>query len=263
MCEALIASSNLFYGGVAQRLFRMPGAENTVEPLTVRVAHKLSFGRSVVPRGLPTPPDIKDVIRGFDLTRGKAPASALFADPITMRAAIPGEAGANAGSVVRSGFGDDVSATPLAIATIYASVATGKVVHPTIVPLERAQGCPVKKADDEECSPIVPEGRNAEPLMESLRAGLRGVGRTGPFARLSELAAEGRLHVKTGTATVSRGRRFSTWVAGWVDGKPNTSIPTRISFACFFTHRSDADLGGRVCGPVISEFLLKLMQTPL
>jgi hypothetical protein len=119
------------------------------------------------------------------------------------------------------------------------------------------------KVDDDECSPIVPPGRNADPLMEVLRAGLRGVGRTGPFRQLADLANEGRLHVKTGTATVSRGRRFSTWVAGWVDGRPNTNIPTRISFACFFTHRSDADLGGKVCGPVISEFLLKLMQTPL
>ena len=266
MCEAIMVSSNLFYGGLGQRLFSLPPIDG--EPPALRMAHRLTYGVGVRPRQPGTPPLPAEIKRTFDLTRGKAPSLKLDADPVNMRAAQPGEAQRNAGAIVRSGYGDDVTATPLAIATVYASLATRKIVRPTIVPLNRDdRGCPTgaDKADDEECSDLLPsDARNPEPLFESLRAGFRAVAKgLKTLSAVSDLVAEGRLHLKTGTATVVSGRRFSNWIAGWVEGKPGTNIPTRISFACFFTHRTDNDFGGTVCGPVINTFLSKLAQTPL
>jgi hypothetical protein len=251
MCEALQKSSNIFYGGVAQRLFYLPGTTQGGIPLTLRVARRLSFG--------------SDVVRGstFDLTRGKASSSRLGADPVFIASAVPGAAVKNPGSIVRTGFGDDVTATPLAMATIYASIASRKVVRPSLVPLPRdSNGCPVNKADDDECGELLPGARDAGPLLNALRAGFRGVARTRPFKTVAVdlLNAEDRLYVKTGTATIIRGTRFSTWVAGWVQGKPNTAIPTTLSFACFAPRRGNADTGGRVCGEIIREFLNKLSQ---
>jgi cell division protein FtsI/penicillin-binding protein 2 len=269
MCEAIMISSNLFFGAVAQTIVK---ADNQPEPFNLRMARRLTYGPNVqgfVP-GMAQP---KDIRRRFDLTRGRSPSAKLSADPINMAAVSPQQRREHPDAVVRAGYGDDVQATPLAITTVYASVGSRKVIRPTIVPLERdAQGCPVVKADDDECTDLIPTGASdAGHLTDVLRAGFHaaataaGGTSTSQFrsAEMQPLLRTGdtpRLFVKTGTATVIASKRFSVWAAGWIEGAPG-NIPNRISFACFMTHRSNADTGGATCAPVIREFLLRLNRT--
>jgi cell division protein FtsI/penicillin-binding protein 2 len=268
MCEALMVSSNLFFGGVAQHLINSPLLDNRGDPITLAVARRLTFGSGI---RAPLPGYAKSTANGFDLTRGQAPAPRLSADPVDMTAALPENRRRNPGAVVRSGFGDDVQATPLAMATAYASIARQKFVRPTIVPTERdSQGCPKVRADPDECKDILEGARDAGPLMRVLRAGLHAVATSGsgraafntPDGKMFlELNHQPRLFVKTGTATVVKGRRFSLWMAGWIEGAPGTNIPTRLAFACFLTHRTNAEVGGGTCGPIIRDLLVRLDRT--
>src|SRR5205085_1008279 len=114
MCEALMVSSNLFFGGLAERLWRLAGTAGGRDLLLAQMARRLTFGRNI---GI-KPDD------SFDLTRGIAPSAKLAADPVHIDVADPAVARNNQEDVVRSGFGDRVNATPLAIATVYASVGS-------------------------------------------------------------------------------------------------------------------------------------------
>src|SRR5205085_4228182 len=175
-------------------------------------------------------------------------------------------------------FGDRVNATPLAIATVYASVGSGRIVRPTIVKVPRTGPCPKDRADADECMPLLPAGRTADEMLARLRAGLHAVAsvRGSPGGTAAAvfndathrdlLRANGvpMLFVKTGTATIIRNKRFSLWTAGWIEGS-DSGIRSRMAFACFITYGRNSDTGGGTCAKLVADFLVRLKdgrQTP-
>lgn len=264
MCEALMVSSNLFFGGLAERLWRLAGTAGGNDLLLAQIARRVTFGRNI---GV-NPDDT------FDLTRGQAPSAKLGADPVHIDVADPAVARKNQEDVIRSGFGDRVNATPLAIATVYASIGSGRIVRPTIVKIPRTGPCPDAKADADECTPLLPTGRTADDMLARLRAGLHAVAsvsasRGGPGGTAAAvfndathrdlLKANGvpMLYVKTGTATIIRNKRFSLWTAGWIEGA-GSGTRSRMAFACFITYGRNSDTGGGTCAKVVADFLVRL-----
>jgi cell division protein FtsI/penicillin-binding protein 2 len=266
MCEALMVSSNLFFGGLAEWLWKSAGTAGGEDLLVAQIARRLTFGSHV---GLESegPPS-------FDLTRGLAPTAKLSADPIHLDIADPSVARANPENVIRAGYGDRVEATPLAIATVYASIGSGQIVRPTVVKVARTGSCPTVKADDDECTPLV-HGEEGKAMLARIRAGFHAVaavrGGTAAHAlntpqrsRLLTLNGAPRLFLKTGTATVIANKRFSLWTAGWIEGAgAGSGIPNRMAFACMITHGGTADTGGGTCAHLVAEFLVRLNEGKL
>jgi cell division protein FtsI/penicillin-binding protein 2 len=265
LCEALADSSNLFFGGLARKLQQVASAREPF-PLT-RMAERLSFGSG-----------------SFDLTRGVPLAQKLRANPVRIDLAQPaGETSVSRvdpGRVVRSGFGQEVEATPLAMATIYASLSRvsstkrKQTVRPSLVELSYDQdGCPTQHKAPGECEPVLPQSAalaDGEVYLDAFRKGLNAVIKTGTasgsFARTcarrrdEPLCREPeRLFVKTGTANVDtrKGGKLSLWLAGWVEGRAGRGISSRLAFACWISH-GENDTGGGSCGPLLFNFLLEL-----
>jgi len=265
LCEALADSSNLFFGGLARKLQQLGSARDPI-PVT-RMAERLSFGSG-----------------GFDLTRGALLAQKLRASPVRIDLAqAAGENSASRidpGRVVRSGFGQEVEATPLAMATIYASLSRissvnpKQTVRPTLLELSYDKdGCPTQHKAPGECESVLPQSAapgDGEIYLDAFRKGLNAVVKVGtargsfantcarrrdePLCREPE-----RLFVKTGTANVDtrKGGKLSLWLAGWVEGRAGRGISSRLAFACWISH-GENDTGGGSCGPLLFNFLLEL-----
>ena len=172
---------------------------------------------------------------------------------------------------LQSRFGLSVTATLLAMATIYVALQRNQIVRPSIVVIPRdASGCPIHRAEGA-CGPLVPgASREAADDFAILREGLHGVaGSQGTAKGLRETqsrleAGTGeRLFVKTGTATARithNHAHFSLWGAGWVDGASGRGaiqIPKSRGFSCVATNQ-DNGFGGSVCGPIVKDLLGRL-----
>jgi cell division protein FtsI/penicillin-binding protein 2 len=267
MCEALMISSNLFFGGISWRLtdrsLNAPAPDMTIS----RVAHRLTFG------GIPkeNPGSEATGIDRFDLTRGTMRSvPKLSADPIQFDLKNHGEALSNLPRLIRTGFGDGAAATPLAMATAYASIARGRIVRPSIVPLARdAAGCPTTGKTELECETLLPDWTRVERLFPSVKAGLHAVATAGTarstFASEQSLLkmpdGKPRLYVKTGTATTStRPLLFGLWLVGWIEGVKGTGIPSTLAFACVITRGRGLETGGGTCAPLMRMFLSELSK---
>jgi cell division protein FtsI/penicillin-binding protein 2 len=278
MCEALMRSSNLFFGGLALKLDGakvMDGSQERIGPV------KNLDLQAMADRLLPPSSDKE---AGYDLMRGSLPRPAgllrLDRRPITIEAANPpSKTPDRRVMTATSGYGQNVYAAPLAMASIYASIATKSVVRPRLAP--RAPAAP---ADVN--TPILQAGTEEERdrYLGILRTGLHGVvakpggsarsyfapvgprrGASSDAAGRSALLTMGnqpRLFGKTGTATISN--RFNTlWFAGWIEGDPKRGIKTPLAFVCQAIQqpRGQKLTGGGVCGPIIRDILLRLDQT--
>lgn len=233
LCESLITSSNLFFGGLAlyldgKRVVRSMGGreierdEALPDLAMARAARRLFPDAFPAPR-LPVNSPAKQNETGapaaalaFDLLRGQIDRNVtrLFASPMVVKAATaagPDEARRVALGV--SGYGQAVSASALAMATAYAGVGSRYVVRPRLVPREPSR--PERVLDEQEGQRLlasVPPGREqlAEELMTLLRRGLAGVisspSGTGhaAFRRSPLLRPLGSeiIFAKTGTATI-------------------------------------------------------------
>jgi cell division protein FtsI/penicillin-binding protein 2 len=282
MCEAIKVSSNLFFGGLSEQMTRR-GPKRDDDRLAMDViARRLSFdyqpcrdseGREVVDQSG------KVSSCGFDLLRGMAGRAAkLRADPIHLDLPSVAKAFSDVPQLIRTGWGDGAAATPLAIASIYASLGRRRLVRPSIVPIDRRpDGCPLRP-EQSECDDLLPDWPRATKLFETLRAGFHAVGEpegsaATAFAGSSLLRmpgkAEPRLFVKTGTATYratnektgKSANYFSLWLAGWIEGIENTPIPQRLAFACLITRGINNDTGGGTCARLVRRFLDRLNQT--
>lgn len=158
-------------------------------------------------------------------------------------------------------IGQAAQASPLAVATLYASIATGCRVSPRLVmPGGTAErGCPPLFFDHD------PERElRARALMDSLLIpGLVGVvnsTRGTAYSAFKKTAFRAHLRAKTGTAEVgSRQARTNTaWLAGWIEPEGSGPWQRRLAFACMITHAAPGSTGGQVCGPVVRRFLSDL-----
>jgi hypothetical protein len=264
LCEAVMVSSNLFFGGLSQQLAAFAPTVGGNGLLVTQIAQRLTFGNPGAAQA-PTAP--------FDLVRTDGVlARKLRADRIRFDLDSAAMAAKNLPKLIRTGYGDGAGATPLAIATVYAAVGSGKLVRPTLSPIPRdSTGCPLVRADDE-CGDLLPDRDAAAPFIAILRAGLHAVplkgGTTSAFAGADTAAlvnmprGEPRLFIKTGTATVSTKPAFFTlWTAGWIEGVDGPGISRRLAFACMVTKGRASDTGGGTCAPIVRQFLLSLNKT--
>lgn len=270
LCEALKESSNLFFAGLALALDEdklvIPGtrrehSREVDDLILARMAARLFPARSTE--------EGRRQRNVLDLLDVDYPASGRArSSPLVVDAALRAPAGEPRRlRLARSGVGLSVSASPLAMATVAASIATGKVVRPHAVPFA-VRG---NTADPLEGTPVLeaPAGREAlrDSLLQEIRGGMAAVVKTGTAASVmrslpTELKAA--LRAKTGTAPLVDGGqptpaegRYAAWVVGYVeppDGK--SGITRRIAFACRIANSEFG--GGRACGPVIRDFILAL-----
>jgi cell division protein FtsI/penicillin-binding protein 2 len=170
-------------------------------------------------------------------------------------------------SVALNGIGQSAQATPLAMASIMASIATGRIVLPRLTPQDdarrTARGQPL-------LDPGTVDGRRldagrAEQMIDSLRRALAGVVRSGTAAaafKNSDLVE--RLHAKTGTAqSDDKDGPDTVWFVGWLDGLAMPGLEgRRIGFACMLTHANPDDAaGGKSCAPLM-RMLFERIEPP-
>jgi hypothetical protein len=284
ICEALITSSNLYFGGLARLVdepkVMLPGSttrerrDRILDLAMVEMARRFVDDKNSMSllEGVP------EVVR-----RG---AYRLWADPLRVAAEDAVPVGATRRyRVLLSGFGQAVSASPLAMATIYGSVAAGYVIRPRLTVSA--------DADRHPRAPFLTQGTAEEQqrLMDIVRRGLSGV----VFARAgtahNSMPARdhftGRLFAKTGTAQVGGDsvNGYTVWLAGWVNpaspggsgqAPPRTGqagggqaggsgqalgIHSRLGFICMVTD-SGEDTGARRCGPIINDIIATLEGIP-
>lgn len=256
VCEALIKSSNLWFGGLAQTFDRArvgrPGqrAERTGTWLARAAEHYF-------PITLPgaDPARLASLARDLDLTRGLAPSAIrLQAEPVEL--AVEDRRNARRIDLVTNSYGQGVRASPLAMASIYGSIGAGRVIRPRLLhPV--ADVAEHKPAN--EGAPLFPglaDGQ-AQIWTEALRAGLHGVSNS-PYGTAAGIMASvpaelrQRVYGKTGTADTVSGMN-SAWFAGWID---DVAGRRRVAFACWVSHTRDT--GGRACGALIAKLAPKL-----
>lgn len=152
--------------------------------------------------------------------------------------------------LTQNSFGQGVSATPLQMARVAASIATGEIPKPYLF----------QQWDGEEQDP--PDKRRLKINdIDYLRLGMKAVTEAGTArAAFANNFPQGqcRTYGKTGTAQLGRKgvkAPFNTaWFIGWHEdnkGKPD------LSFACMVTHAyaKGKDSGGTVCAPIIARIL--------
>lgn len=220
--------------------------------------------------------------------------SRLWATPIQLDETNPGQP--RLLSVAQNGIGQQAQATPVAMASIMASIATGKIVLPRLLlsapraPDEggaadadkdpcakwRAGGSPPKAGDELFDSGAVDgkplEADRASTMLDDLRSAMADVVKRGTardaFASAPDLAA--RLHGKTGTAQIvkheandpaSKNDYDTVWFVGWIDrldGLPGVEN-RRVAFACMISHVDPGPAaGGKTCAPLMRALFRRI-----
>jgi cell division protein FtsI/penicillin-binding protein 2 len=256
VCEALIKSSNLWFGGLAlaidsQRVARQTTeAERTGTVLARAAEHYFPI---IIPGA--TAQQTSAMTRELDMMRGVAPgAIRLVAEPVEL--AVEDRRNARRIDLVTNSYGQGVRASPLAMATIYGSIGAGKILRPRLI--YPVSDVPEAKPPTEGASlfPGMPESE-AKGWSDMLRAGLHGVSNS-PYGTAAGIMASvppelrQRIYGKTGTADTVTGMN-SAWFAGWIE---DVAGRRRIAFACWVSHTRDT--GGRACGALIAKTAPKL-----
>ncbi len=154
--------------------------------------------------------------------------------------------------LTQNSFGQGVATTPLQMARVAASIATGKIPQPYLI----------EKWDNQTQKPIEPRTLKLS-LIDYLRQGMKAVPEVGTARNaFSRFYTKGRCrsYGKTGTAQLSgRGKNSrasynTAWFVGWHEDKKG--IPD-VSYACMVTHAYTKAKrnGGTVCAPIIARIL--------
>ncbi|WP_340159487.1 penicillin-binding transpeptidase domain-containing protein [uncultured Hoeflea sp.] len=272
MCEAIKRSSNLFFAGIAMYL----DADKLLDPETgfehTELVSDLILAREAE-RFFPAARDPEAIKRksALDILDVNYPATGRGrASPMIVEAGLPVPPGEPRRlRLARGGIGLSVSASPLAMASVAASVATGKIVRPHLVP--RAERGPSDDPVEGEPLLLAPPEKQAlaDRFLRELRDGMGAVIRKkGGTSRsaFAKIPAELRdaIYAKTGTAPVFNSNappdgRYAAWLVGYVD--PQQGLPgidRKIAFACRVAF--SPSYGGSVCGPVVRDFLLGLYE---
>jgi hypothetical protein len=274
VCEALAMSSNLYFSGLALYL-DAPRLDHQ-EPVQALPDIALAqMARRLMPddRGQGMPPGTRR--RDYPLVRGLPfSPSRLGATPFI----LPAEAARvfpNTGprqlDLALNGIGQAVTATPVDLATAYASLGSQTIIRPTLVLLDQPRDQRGDKLEGQPLLNVPPDRRSGyEKLMEQVKHGLNGVmtvgtgacGRRCPF-QWSSLPQQLRngIFVKTGTATLSdEGERsvFSAWMAGWVEPPVGirSGITHRTVIVCHVSRTTD--FGATACGAIVGELIRRL-----
>jgi cell division protein FtsI/penicillin-binding protein 2 len=288
---AITTSSNMFFARLAllvdeEHVVRRTADNRVVELKDVDPANPpqpLAIERLAARL---VPPKRFDLMPGFTERFGVAPAagSRTYATPIVLDAVRPDRP--RRLTLALAGIGQATQATPLAMASIMASIGSGKIVRPRLTPEAAKLLSPLKdetSAGNEQTPAAAGDDlvdfdsrKNEQPirpsafldLMSGLRSSLHNVvmsgTASGAFAR-SPLRP--RVYGKTGTAQTGNDEAStnSVWFVGWIDGLGQGRWrDRRIAFACLVTHiaqEGDAAAGGKVCAPIIEQILGEYERT--
>lgn len=160
----------------------------------------------------------------------------------------------------QNSFGQGVATTPLQMAKIAATIATGRIPQPYLI----------KQWDNKEY--LGKKGRKLKPsLIQYLKQGMKAVPEAGTAAKaFKRFYKQGQCQTygKTGSAQVVKAKKrgedspFNTaWFIGWHEDK---NAKPDVSFACMVTHTyaKHKRSGGSVCAPIIARILKDMATKP-
>lgn len=258
ICEAIMHSSNLFFSGLAlsidMPLLLLPGSdvEHSAAAPDLALAR---YARRLFPDQTTTPDSAAPVFDILSVDYGRS--GRTRADPLVIdatREAPPGEP--RRLRLANAGIGQAVTATPVAMASVAASIASRRVVRPHAIPAT-VRG---PATDPIEGTPLLvaPPGREAlrERLLTQIESGMRAVVTSGTAARqFSGSPVRDFVYGKTGTADLrQREPNNALWFIGYVLAPGGGSgITEDLAFACRVAYASGT--GGGVCGALMETFL--------
>ncbi|MEE8444639.1 MAG: penicillin-binding transpeptidase domain-containing protein, partial [Alphaproteobacteria bacterium] len=156
--------------------------------------------------------------------------------------------------IALNGIGQSVSVSPLHMAVAVSAVASGRRPRPHLI-----SSWGGRRLDPPPTRPL-----NVDPaLLTLLRQGMKAVPEVGTAAGAFRASRHFRcrVHGKTGTAEIDKGKAFnSAWFIGWIE--PKSPGQRRLAWACMITHaRGGLRFGGTACAPVINR-MLKALEGP-
>lgn len=273
MCEAMKRSSNLYFAGIAMYL----DADKFLDPDTgfehTRQIDNLLLAKTAE-RLFPSEidADLMEHKNVFDILDPNYPSTGRGrSSPMVVEAGLPVPNGEPRRlRLARGGIGLSVNASPMAMASVAASVATGKIVRPHMVNAQQ-RGLTDDPLEGEPVLVATPEKQFlADRFLNEIRTGMAAVVRNSGGTSRSAFAKipkelRNSIFAKTGTAPVfSNGDaaeegRYAAWLVGYVE--PNGELPgidQRIAFACRVAF--SPSFGGSVCGPIVRDFLMSLYE---
>lgn len=263
ICEALMKSSNLFFSGLSLALDEAAMLENGKERtealpdlLMAQTASRL-FG--LPPENSTSAAPEASLLDA--LSMGYSWARRLRADPVALAAARQTRDGAPRRlQLAQAGIGQSVTATPLAMASVAASIARAEIVRPHLF----GNAVRANSFDPIEGTPILlttpANAALAGELLDHVKAGMKAVVAAGTargkFVRPADLRPY--VFAKTGTADLFEGQHNNAaWLVGYADTPGgNSGIAERIAFACRVAAVDGG--GGSVCAPIVNAFLQAL-----
>ena len=185
-----------------------------------------------------------------------------------------------------NGIGQAVQVTPLAMASIMASLGSRQIVRPRLLRSELStppNGGGRKAVPPRDCgNPDGETARQGDPLLEGVSP-KRADELLAPLAKAMRAVVQGKIgtayyafhpsntvvanaeyrrivrkiapyvSAKTGTATNSKDLPSSAWLTGFVDPIPGSGITRRMAFTCSVTLSKTG--GGGMCGPIVARML--------
>ncbi len=256
LCEALIVSSNPWFSGV--NLY-MDGTTAWKKEGGLNTAINRTIGR-LFPMLEPEDRRKAGCDKCLDLTWGVLPkATRVRVEPIDapmVSNELPGST-----DIAHNSFGQGVRAAPMAMASLYATIASGMVTTPR--ELKAAKISPW----DSTGTPIMPtDNEFTKKALQNLRFGLYGVSNS-PYGTARRVKfAPFKVYAKTGTARALESLKGQSGrvpnaasFSGWVE--PHGNIKKRIAFVCWLSHMPvrGAD-GSRICAPAIRNVIEKISK---
>jgi cell division protein FtsI/penicillin-binding protein 2 len=253
LSEAVRDSLNIWFARLAVMMDKDNLASGGKETHLVAMADRLGFGTklALAQTGSPLNPLGK-------LTRHKGRGSVLtgFTGNLTLKTYANSRyaTGDALQRLSQNSFGQGVTGTPLQMARVASTVATGYLPQPYVL-----QTWAGKRLDTPDSLKLAPDN------IDLLRTGMKAVPEVGTARRaFAKYYPKGGCQVygKTGTAQVATGRGkrakrqryYSAWFTGWHETDEGTPD---IAFACMVSHTyiRGHDYGGDVCGPIVARIL--------
>lgn len=215
----------------------------------VRMAQQLGFGQKIALAPVGTP-----LNRHGNLTKHKGRGTVLsgFSGDLTLHSesSLPYAQGSALQRLTQNSFGQGIATTPLQIAKVAATIATGEMPQPYLL----------QQWGNSHIKPPKTQAFKLDDL-DLLREGMKAVPEVGTAKKAFRThypAGKCRTYGKTGTAQVVGGSgkrsRYSAWFTGWIEDKQGEPS---LAFACMITHtyKKGHSYGGDTCAPVIARIL--------
>ena len=261
LCEAIAQSSNIWFARMAIRAnrerlskFWQGGKLSERLPVLVSTLQRLNLKEnwSLL--------KVKDAEVEVDYSVGYLKADRILSGSESIALLGPGPGRLAQLTTGLNAYGQDVTASPLAMATVAASIGTGRSISPFLV---RDQEFKAKSA------PLYDDTSNSRGLLEILRNGMNAVvnkpGGTAynSFKGKKARALAPKVYGKTGTATLKghgipgNSKVYGGWFVGWINqGTGPANQKPRYAFACGISHLTRG--GSAVCAKLVANILVDI-----